>query len=60
MINFYVFLAMSDQLRFFLHFSEQYLTSLQSFSHFFLHTKGLSHRTHTLFGRSDFLTFLGI
>jgi hypothetical protein len=39
-----------------LHFSLQYFTSFQTFSHFFLHLKGLRQTTHIFSGRSDFFT----
>ena len=42
--------------RAFLHFSLQYFTSSQTFSHFFLQVKGLLQDTQILVGKSAFLT----
>jgi hypothetical protein len=40
--------------------SEQYLTSSQTFSHFFRQAKGRPQQAHILVGKSAFLRILGI
>jgi hypothetical protein len=42
------------------HRSEQNFTSSHTFSHFFLHVKGLPQTTQAFWGRSDFFTFGGM
>ena len=42
------------------HLSEQYLTSSHTFSHFFLHVKGLPQAAQSFWGRSDFFTRFGM
>lgn len=44
----------------FLHLSEQYLTSFQTFSHFLRQANGLPQRTQILVGKFSFFMPLGI
>ena len=39
------------------HFFEQYLTSFQFFSHFFLHVKFLLHTGHSFDGKKNFFIY---
>lgn len=44
----------------FLHLSEQYFTSFQTFSHFLRHVKGRPQQIHILVGKFCFFIFLGM